>query len=135
MTSLNRIEEKLPLFETGVKAGFPSPAEDEMATPLNLHTYLVPHPTSTFFVRAVGDSMVGAGIFSGDLLVVDKSLAACHGKIVIALIDSAFTVKRLHIEQGKTSLRAENPAYPTIYIGKEEELIIWGVVTYVIHKT
>jgi DNA polymerase V len=134
MTHKSRLQETLPLFEAGVKAGFPSPAEDEMGAPLNLHTYLIPHPTSTFFVRAVGDSMTGAGIFSGDLLIVDRSLTASHGKIVIALLNGQFTVKRLIIDKETICLKAENPLYPPIYIQKEEELTLWGVVTYVIHK-
>ncbi len=135
MSEENRLQETLPLFEMGVKAGFPSPAEDERGRPLNLHTYLVPHPASTFFVKAVGDSMIGAGIFSGDILIVDRSISACHGKIIIALINGEFTVKRLVIDASGLSLQAENPSYPPIYIQKPEDLTVWGVVTYVIHKT
>ena len=127
--------EALPLYDSGVKAGFPSPAEDEIAIPLNLNTHLIPHPSSTFFIRALGDSMQGAGIFSGDILIVDKSLQASHGKIVVALIDGEFTVKRLMIQTEGVILQPENPQYKPIYIRNYQDLVIWGVVTYVIHKT
>lgn len=126
--------DSLPLYETGVKAGFPSPAEEEMGSPLNLNEHLIEHPASTFFIKVVGDSMQGAGIFSGDLLIVDKSLQATSGKIIVALLNGEFTVKRLIIEKDKIFLKAENPAYPTIHVKKESDFAVWGVVTYVIHR-
>ncbi|MCX6990803.1 MAG: translesion error-prone DNA polymerase V autoproteolytic subunit [Chlamydiae bacterium] len=126
--------ENIPLYETGVKAGFPSPAEEEMGSPLNLTTHLIPHPSSTFFIRVVGDSMQGAGIFSGDLLIVDKSLQPSHGKIVVALLNGEFTVKRLLIHKESVTLQAENPAYPPIHVKSSYDFSVWGVVTYVIHK-
>jgi len=126
--------DSLPLFETGVKAGFPSPAEEEMSTPLNLSEHLISHPASTFFIRVVGDSMQGVGIFSGDLLIVDRSLQATHGKIVVALINGEFTVKRLLINKDSITLKAENPKYPSIHVKNGSDFTVWGVVTYVIHK-
>ena len=131
-TNTNR---SIPLYELGVKAGFPSPAEDEMSTPLNLNDYLIPHPASTFFIRVDGDSMNGAGIFSGDLLIVDKALTASNGKIVVALLNGEFTVKRLILKNDDIILQAENPKYPSIYVKPSEDFTIWGVVTHVIHKT
>lgn len=130
-----KINDSIPLFELGIKAGFPSPAEDEMSKPLNLNDYLIPHPASTFFIRVDGDSMTGAGIFSGDLLIVDKSLPASNGKIVVALLNGEFTVKRLVLNRNEILLRAENPKYPTIKINASEDFNVWGVVSYVIHKT
>lgn len=124
----------LPLFETGVKAGFPSPAEEEMSTPLNLSEHLISHPASTFFIRVVGDSMQGVGIFSGDLLIVDRSLQASNGKIIVALINGEFTVKRLIINKDSITLKAENPNYPSIQVKNDSDFTVWGVVTYVIHK-
>ena len=126
--------ENIPLYETGVKAGFPSPAEDEMGSPLNLGAHLIPHPSSTFFIRVVGDSMQGVGIFSGDLLIVDKSLQPSHGKIVVALLNGEFTVKRLLIRKESLTLQAENPAYPSIQVKSSHDFSVWGVVTYVIHR-
>jgi len=134
MTSDLFLTQHLPLYETGVKAGFPSPAEDEVSTPLNLNEHLIPHPASTFFVRVVGDSMKGAGIFSGDLLIVDRSLAASHNKIIVALVQGEFTVKRLLIHKEGITLQAENPLYPPIHIHNTQDFTVWGVVTYVIHK-
>jgi DNA polymerase V len=122
-------------FPTGVRAGFPSVADDESGEGLNLNSYLIPHPAATFFIRVVGDSMQGAGIFSGDLLIVDRSLEAVDGKIIVAVLNSEFTVKRLLKREGRLILQAENPAYPSIPIHKESEFQVWGVVTYVIHKT
>ena len=124
----------IPLFLEPVSAGFPSPSENYMEKQLNLHEFLVSHQTSTFFVRAEGDSMIGTGIFSGDLLVVDRSLEAVHNKVVIAAIDGELTVKRLIKYNNKTFLKAENPQYKDIVIEEGMELNIWGVVTSVIHQ-
>jgi DNA polymerase V len=135
MDTTSKISSSIPLFELGVKAGFPSPAEEEMSKPLNLNDHLIPHPASTFFVRVDGDSMNGAGIFSGDLLIVDKSLKAVSGKIIVALLNGEFTVKRLILQQNHILLQAENPKYKTIKINQSEDFSVWGVVTYVIHKT
>lgn len=122
---------KLPLYGSKVQAGFPSPADDFIESHLDLNEYLVKHPAATFLVRAKGQSMINAGIFSGDILVVDKSLEARHGKIVIAAINGELTVKRLYQKKGIVKLQAENPEYPDIDIN-QQDVVIWGVVTNVI---
>lgn len=123
---------KLPLYGCSVRAGFPSPAEDYIESYLDLNSHIVKHPAATFFVTASGDSMIGAGIFSGDMLVVDRSLEASHGKIVIAALNGELTVKRLSKVAGKIQLLPENEHYPPIDITHEEGVVIWGVVTHVI---
>jgi DNA polymerase V len=125
---------KLPIFATRISAGFPSPADDYMEGKLDLNKYLIKHPAASFFIRVIGDSMINAGIFDGDLLIVDRSLEALSGKIVIAVIDGDLTVKRLLKKQDKIFLAAENPNYSDIEIKDESSLHIWGVVTNVIHK-
>lgn len=125
---------KLPIFSAAVQAGFPSPAEDHIEKRLDLNELVVRHPTATFFVRVEGESMSDANIHSGDILVVDRSLQPSHGKIVIAIIDGEFTVKRLRITAGGVFLMPENPKYPEIKIEPGTEFQIWGTVTYVIHK-
>lgn len=124
----------LPLYLSPVEAGFPSPAEDYVDRRLNLHEHLVRNETATFFLRAHGDSMLGAGIHSGDLLIVDRSLEASHNRVVIAAIDGELTVKRIVRRSGKILLVPENPDYPEIDITEREYVYIWGIVTYVIHK-
>jgi len=123
-----------PIFSARVQAGFPSPADDYLEDTLDLNTHLIQHREATFFVQAQGDSMLGAGIHQGDVLVVDKSLPPKSGKIVIAVVDGEFTVKRLHKYKGKITLKAENPEFNDIEIKGTTELIIWGVVTSVIHR-
>lgn len=124
----------LPIYDTHVQAGFPSPAEDYLDRTLDLNELLIAHPAATFFVRVTGDSMQNAGIFSGDILVVDRSLAPSDNKIVIAIVSGEFTVKRLKIREGKISLIPENPAYPILEVKEGNDFQVWGVVTYVIHK-
>jgi DNA polymerase V len=124
----------LPLFAMPVKAGFPSPAEDYLDKNLDLNEHLIQHPAATFFVRVDGDSMIGAGIHPGDILIVDKSLESSNGKIVIAILNGEFTVKRIRIEMGKVFLDPENPKFQPIPIHPNCDFRIWGVVTYVIHK-
>jgi DNA polymerase V len=124
----------LPIFLANVQAGFPSPAEDYLDRKLDLNELLIAHPAATFFVRVAGNSMQNAGIFSGDILVVDRSLEAADNKIIIAIVNSEFTVKRLKIREGKISLVPENPAYPILEMKEESDFQVWGVVTYVIHK-
>jgi DNA polymerase V len=125
---------QLPLYASKVRAGFPSPADDYIEMHLDLNSHLIKHPAATFFVIASGDSMSGAGIASGDMLVVDKSLEATHGKIVIAALNGELTVKRLSRTGGKVRLLPENKHYEPIEITDEEDLVIWGVVTHVIHQ-
>lgn len=124
----------LPLYGSKVPAGFPSPADDHVEDALDLNAHLVKRPAATFFVRATGDSMTGAGIHSGDLLVVDRSLEPKTGSIVIAVVNGELTVKRLRLEKGRVWLMPENPAYPELEIRDGLELVIWGVVAHVVHS-
>jgi DNA polymerase V len=123
----------LPLFSNAASCGFPSPADSHVEEALNLNELLVKRPSSTFFVRVSGDSMAPAGIHSGDLLVVDRSLQATDGRVVIAVIDAELFVKRLRFGQNSILLVADNPDYAPIAITELMELNIWGVVTSVIH--
>ncbi len=122
-----------PLYSSHVRAGFPSPADDYIETYLDLNSHLIKHPAATFFVTASGDSMTGAGIHSGDMLIVDKSLDATHGKIVIAAINGELTVKRLSRQGESVQLLPENEDFQPIDITSDHDLVIWGVVTHVIH--
>jgi len=124
----------IKFFDESVQAGFPSPAEDYMDLDLNLNEYLVKHPSATFCVRAVGDSMQNAGIQSGDVMVVDRSLEAKNKSIVLAVIDGEFTVKRLQIKSKTIYLLPENDTFSPIEITEEMNFQIWGVVTHIIHK-
>ena len=117
-----------PLGLTPVSAGFPSPAEDYADRSLDINNYLVRNPISTFFFPVSGDSMEGAEIFNGDILVVDRSIRPVHGHIVVAFLNGERLVKRLHQRGGQVALVAENPAYPTIALNEALELVIWGVV-------
>ena len=118
----------IPLGAAKVSAGFPSPAADYEDKRLDINDYLVRNPVSTFFFPVQGDSMQGAEIFDGDILVVDRSIKACHGQLVVAFVDGERLVKRLHNRYGRVALVAENPAYPPLEIRGEMELVIWGVV-------
>lgn len=124
----------LPIYSCKIPAGFPSPASDYVDQRLDLNEYLAVNPEATFFLRVQGDSMTGAGIHDGDLLVVDRSLQAKSGQVVIAVIDGEFTVKRLQRYGGKVWLKAENPNYPHIELQEGQELEIWGVVSHVVHR-
>jgi DNA polymerase V len=119
---------KLPLVSASVEAGFPSPADDHLEGSLDLNEKLVSHPSATFFVRAKGESMRDAGINDGALLVIDRSITPRDGHIVVAMIDGQFTLKRLRKRDGRVFLEAHNPAFSSIEINGEQELVIWGVV-------
>jgi len=123
-----------PFFMSAVEAGFPSPAEDYIEGSLDLNKHLIKHPAATFFVRVSGDSMINAGIYPGDILIVDRSLEATDKKIVIAVIDGELTVKRLRHRDNLLFLEPENDAYIPIKITKEMSFEVWGVVTNVVHK-
>ena len=123
----------LPMAAGKATAGFPSPATDHIEQRLDLSEYLVLHPEATFFLRVKGDSMTGAGIHHGDLLIVDRSLSPASGRVVVATLNGELTVKRLHRSRGKLTLKAENPAYPDIAVNDEHEFQIWGVVAHVVH--
>jgi DNA polymerase V len=125
---------RLPLFACAVQAGFPSPADDYMEGKLDLNNHLIKHPAATFFVRAAGFSMIKAGIHPGDILIVDRSLEPNHGKIVIAALDGQLTVKRLHKSSQGTYLMPENDEYESIKIEEGNDVVVWGIVTSVLHE-
>jgi DNA polymerase V len=122
-----------PLFLWRVAAGFPSPAEDWLEQRLDLNTFLIAHPAATFFVYVRGDSMRGAGIHQGDLLIVDRAVEARHNHVIVAVLDGEFTVKRLQIVRGKVILKAEHPDYSPLEVSASSDFQVWGVVTFVIH--
>jgi DNA polymerase V len=123
----------LPLFSGKVAAGFPSPADDYVEKTLDLNELLVQKPAATFFARAQGESMLGAGIFPNDILVIDRSIEPVSGKIVICALNGDLVVKRLKHRAGQWLLASENPFYPDIPLHEELEMVVWGVVTNVIH--
>ena len=124
----------LPIFLGRLPAGFPSPADDYLEGKLDLNRHLIKHPAATFFVRVTGDSMIGAGIHSGDLLVVDRSLEPADKHVVVAVLDGELTVKRLFKQNGVLRLLPENLNYQPIEITPQQTIEIWGVVTSVIHS-
>ena len=145
---------QLPLVLHAVEAGFPSPAEGQIDKALDLNDLLIEHPNATYFVRVQGDSMQGAGIYHGDLLIVDRAKSPKSGDVIIAALNGAFTVKRWRlISQGSTrghgvsreqspsglhpcggELVAAHPHYPPIRVGPEDDFVIWGVVCYTVHR-
>ena len=126
---------ELPLMGVTVQAGFPSPADDYVECRLDVNEFLISHPSATFFVRVVGDSMIEAHIQENDYLVVDRAIAPTHNSIVIAVVDSELTVKRLYQQGTVVELRAENKAYPAIQVTGENDVLIWGVVRGIFRKT
>ena len=125
---------KLPLLTDSVSAGFPSPADDHTEENIDLNEHLISNPFSTFFLRVKGDSMINAGIKDKDLIIVDKSLIAKPGNIIIAMIDGEFTLKRLSIKNNELYLKAENHNYPDFRFKNHIDIQIWGVVIYSIHR-
>jgi DNA polymerase V len=123
-----------PLFLAPVSAGFPSPAEDYIEGRLDLNKHLIKHPAATFFVRVAGDSMTGAGIHPGDILVVDRVLEPRDASVVIAVLDGELTVKRISRRAGKLFLVPDNSLYQPLEILEGMEFEVWGVVTSVIHS-
>jgi len=119
---------RLPLVSSNVEAGFPSPADDHLERRIDLNEELVSNPAATFFVRAKGESMRDAGINDGALLVIDRSITPRDGHIVVAMLDGQFTLKTLRKRNGRVFLEAHNPAFSSIEIEGEQELVIWGVV-------
>ena len=129
----------LPVADGGIRAGFPSPAQDYLESGIDLNRELVKNPSSTFFGRVSGDSMAGAGIEDGDLIVIDKSISASEGDIAVCFVDGEFTLKRIHIEKkGRGGevvwLVPENPKYRKIKVTQDQNFMVWGVVTYSIKK-
>ena len=131
---INKGLHEVPMYSNKVAAGFPSPADDYLEDKIDLNQYLVKHPASTFLVRASGESMKGAGIFPDDILVVDRSLKAEDGKVVIAVIDGELTVKRYIKKNSKIILQPENEDFEPIILNENAEAQVWRVVTNVIHN-
>ena len=125
---------RIPLLNDSVSAGFPSPADDYTEENIDLNEHLISNPFSTFFLRVQGDSMINAGIKDKDLIIVDKSLIAKPGNIIIAMIDGEFTIKRLSIKNDELYLKAENHNYPNFSFKNHIDVQIWGVVIYSIHS-
>tara|TARA_B100001094_G_C18189356_1_gene806054 strand:+ start:489 stop:923 length:435 start_codon:yes stop_codon:yes gene_type:complete len=120
------------LIEQGISAGFPSPADDFKEIRISLDKELVKNRDATFYAKVSGESMVGAGLDDGDLLIIDRSKSVENGKIAICLIDGEFTVKRIKKENNRLYLKPENKKYKKIELKEGDELVIWGIVTYVI---
>ncbi len=125
---------QLPAFSSKVQAGFPSPADDYIESYLDLNTKFIHNPSATFVLQATGESMIDVGIFPGTWLIVDKSLEATDGKIVIAAINGELTVKRFSCRGGIVQLLPANPKYAPINVTEEQDMVIWGVVTCVIQE-
>lgn len=123
---------ELPFISAGIKAGFPSPAADFDETRVSIDQIVVKHKEATFYAKASGTSMIGAGIDDGDILVIDRSLEARNGKIAVCFVDGEFTVKRIKVEQDCVYLVPENPKFEPIKVTEENELIVWGIVTHVV---
>jgi len=129
-----RISIRLPLVSASVEAGFPSPADDHLERGIDLNEELISHPAASFLLRVNGESMRDANIHTGDVLIVDKSLVPVDRKIVVAMIDGNFTVKRFRKRGDRVFLEAENPEFNPIEVTDGQELTIFGVVTYIIHQ-
>ena len=129
-----KINKFIPLWESSVSAGFPSSAENYIEKNLDLNEFLIKHPSSTFFIKVIGNSMINAGVNSGDILIVDRSLSVVNNKIVVARLDNEFIVKRILLKNDKVILMADNEEYEPINITQEMDFEIWGIVTAVIHQ-
>lgn len=127
-----RMHFQVPLYSSKVRAGFPAPGDDDIEAYLDLNQRYINSPASTFFVIASGDSMINAHIQDGDMLIVDRSIKATHGKIVIAAINGELTVKRLSSINGRVQLLPENDRYQPIDITEDQDLVIWGVVKNIV---
>lgn len=134
VTTFTKNAQHFPLISSKVSCGFPSPADDYCEETLNLNDLLIEHPSATFFLRAKGDSMLGAGIHNNDLLIVDRSIPPKNNHVVIAAIDGELTAKRLKTQGKRVFLMAENPNFPPIELKKDNHVHFWGVVSSVIHK-
>ena len=124
----------LPLAGMPVAAGFPSPADDYIESRIDLNDTLIRHPSSTFFLRVSGDSMRDAGILDGDLLVVDRAVEPRHGRVVVAVVEGAFTLKHLRRHHGRWRLEAAHPDYPPLELEGRDDSQIWGVAIHAIHS-
>jgi DNA polymerase V len=121
-------------FDTGISAGFPSPAEDFSENRMSLDNELIRNKETTFYARVSGQSMIGAGLDDNDLLVIDRSIEPENNKIAVCFLDGEFTVKRLRVDSDGIWLKPENPNYPIIRINEDNNFVIWGIVTNVIKK-
>ncbi len=121
-------------FDTGISAGFPSPADDFKETRISLDEELISNKDATFFAKVSGQSMIGAGLDDNDLLVIDRSIEPTNNKIAVCFLDGEFTVKRLRVEKDEVWLQPENPDYPIIQITEDNNFVIWGIVTSVIKR-
>lgn len=124
----------IPFVEEGVRAGFPSPAQDTIFESIDINKLVVRHKATTFCARVVGDSMVGANVYDGDILVIDRSLEPHNGDMAVCCIEGEFTLKFIEVEHDGLWLRPANPSYPKIKVDESEFFQIWGIVTYSIHK-
>lgn len=127
-------ETRIPFHDTAIQAGFPSPADDYIESPIDLNRELIAHPASTFMGRIHGDSMIDAGIHSGDLVIIDKSLRPKTGDVAVCFIDGEFTIKYIKIQSKSILLIPANADYPPIRVTDENDFLIWGIVTYTIHQ-
>lgn len=125
---------ELPFISAGIKAGFPSPAADFDESKISLDAVLVKNREATFYAKASGTSMIGAGIDDGDILVIDRSLEPRNNKVAVCFLDGEFTVKRIKVAKEKVYLMPENKDFEPIVITEENQLIIWGIVTYIVKK-
>ena len=119
---------RVPMMAWSAACGFPSPAEDYVDRPLDFNELLIEHPAATFAIRIEGESMTGAGIFPGDIAVVDRARDAVNGNVILALLDGAFTVKRYRTRDGAVWLQAENPAFPDMPLSDGQSFEVWGVI-------
>ena len=124
----------LTFYKEAVECGFPSPARDFTEGTIDLNEELIPRPNSTFIVRARGDSMIGSGIYPGDLLIVDRSLSPRNGSIFIAVLDGELSVKGLKLNNDQVTLSSSNPNYSDVIVSEEMDFTIWGVCTNVVHN-
>jgi len=124
----------LTFYKEAVECGFPSPARDFTEGTIDLNEELIPRPNSTFIVRARGDSMIGSGIYPGDLLIVDRSLSPRNGSIIIAVLDGELSVKGLKLNNDQVTLSSSNPNYSDVIVSEEMDFTIWGVCTNVVHN-
>lgn len=123
----------ITFYKEAVECGFPSPARDFTEGSIDLNEELIPHPNSTFVVRARGDSMVGSGIYPNDLVIVDRSLKFRNGSVIIAVVDGELSIKILKIQDKQISLSSANKNYSDVLVSEEMDFTIWGVCTYVVH--
>lgn len=125
-------ELSIPYVDSGISAGFPSPALDFVDLSIDLNRHLIKNPSATFYGRVKGDSLKNAGIFNGDLLIIDRSLEPSNGKIAVCFIDGEFTAKRIQISKKEILLVPDNENYQPIRVTEENNFLIWGIVTHVI---